>query len=65
MVLSAPDAKAPVLFEQKAGALVTVLPKKDKLQEWSHIEISPSKRAGFILTCFCPSKQIQNRVIND
>ena len=43
-ILSAPDAKAPVLFEQPAGALVKVLPKKNHLTEWSHIQISPTKK---------------------
>ena len=56
MVLSAPDTTAPVLFEQKAGAMVKVLPKKDNLQEWSHIEISPGKRGWLHAHLLLPLK---------
>lgn len=56
MILSAPDAKAPVLFEQTAGALVRVLPQKDHLQEWSHIQISPTKKGWLHSNLLLPLK---------
>ena len=53
-VFSAPDFKAPVLFEQKSGALVKELDKKDEVRDWSHVKISTTKsgwiRSSFILS---------------
>lgn len=63
MVLSAPDSKAPILFEQKAGALVKILPKKKYLPEWSHIEVLGKR--GWLPSHLLLSLKIQNPVIND
>ena len=57
MVLSAPDTTAPVLFEQTAGVLVKVLPEKDPLPNWSHIETSPGKRGWLHSRLLLPLKR--------
>ncbi|MDE0518593.1 MAG: hypothetical protein OXH36_03425 [Bdellovibrionales bacterium] len=50
-VFSAPSSKAPVLFEQEAGALVKVQDKNSSLKSWSQIRISPSK-IGWVPSAF-------------
>ncbi|MDE0120079.1 MAG: hypothetical protein OXM55_08760 [Bdellovibrionales bacterium] len=50
-VFSAPDSKAPVLFEQKAGTLVKVREKNSPLKTWSQVQISPTK-TGWVKTSF-------------
>ncbi len=57
MVLSAPDVTAPALFEQTAGVLVKVLPEKNDLQKWSHIETSTGKRGWLHSHLLLPLKR--------
>ena len=56
VVLSAPDLKAPVLFEQKAGVLLKVLQEKNGLQKWSHVQISPTKSGWLYSHLLLPLK---------
>ncbi len=52
VVLSAPDPKAPVLFEQKAGVFLKILPKKTNFPEWTPVQIPSVQQRGWLYSRF-------------
>ena len=52
VVLSAPDPKAPVLFEQKAGVFLKILPKKTSFPEWTPVQIPSLQQRGWLYSRF-------------